>query len=323
MTGREVESGSWLKHSPVTLFTTVMGLAGFTLALSAAEAALDLTGVISGIGLGVTLCVFLALTLIYLAKALRHPSDVRAEWDHPIKLAFFPAFPISLILLSVAFLDMSEVLARSLWLPGMALQAGLTLAVVSGWIARRSFQHGHLTPAWFIPAVGNVIVPVAGVPLGYTELSWFFMSAGLIFWIVLLALVMNRLIFHDPLPERLQPTLVILIAPPAVSYLAWVQLAGGVDDVARILLNGAYLFMLIVAVQLPRILRLPFSLSFWALSFPVAAVAMASFSYAAATRSPVHQAIGLALVAALCLIVAGLIWRTVGAIRVGAVFRPD
>ena len=31
------------------------------------------------------------------------------------------------------------------------------------------------------------------------------------FWIVLLTLVMNRLIFHDPLPDRLVPTLVILI----------------------------------------------------------------------------------------------------------------
>jgi tellurite resistance protein len=34
---------------------------------------------------------------------------------------------------------------------------------------------------------------------------------------MLLTLVFNRIIFHDPLPGKLQPTLVILIAPPAVA----------------------------------------------------------------------------------------------------------
>ncbi len=116
--------------------------------------------------------------------------------------------------------------------------------------------------------MGNVIAPVAGIDLGYIEISWFFMSIGLLFWMVLLSLVMNRLIFHDPLPKRLQPTLVVLIAPPAIAFVAWTEIAGGVDAFARLLLNAAYLFTLIVAVQLPRILRLSFSLSFWALSFP-------------------------------------------------------
>ena len=48
----------------------------------------------------------------------------------------------------------------------------------------------------------------------------------------------------------------------------------------------------LVAVQLPRILRLPFAMSFWALSFPVAGLTIASFLYAEKTGSAAHLAIG-------------------------------
>ncbi|WP_417727063.1 SLAC1 anion channel family protein [Roseovarius sp.] len=314
---------SRLQYVPVTLFTIVMGLCGFTLALRAGESALGLSHAASWAAHGLTMTVFAAVALGYLAKAIRHPGAVAAEWRHPVKLAFFPAISIALVLMSTVMLAPAPGIAHVMWLTAVPMQLVLTLAVVSGWISARAFQHGHLSPAWFIPAVGNVIVAIAGVPLGYPEISWFFTSIGLVFWIVLLTLVMNRLIFHDPLPERLQPSLVILIAPPSVGFLAWVQLVGGVDAFARVLLNCAYLFTLVVAVQLPKLLKLKFSLAFWALSFPMAGVTIASFTYAEAAGSPGHRLIGLALLFALCVIIAGLLWRTLKALQAGAIFQPD
>jgi len=314
---------NWLAHVPVTLFTVVMGLCGFTLALRAGEATLGVGYLISGVAHVLTMVVFAVVSLLYVAKGLLHPGAVVAEWQHPVKLAFFPAISIALVLMSVVMLDPAPGLARAMWLVAVPLQLVLTVSVVSGWISARAFQHGHLTPAWFIPAVGNVIVAIGGVPLGYVEISWFFTSVGLIFWIIMLVLVMNRLIFHDPLPVRLQPTLVILIAPPSVGFLAWVELVGGIDPLARVLLNGAYIFTLIVAVQLPSLLRLPFSLAFWALSFPMAGVTIASFAYADATGSAGHRMIGLGLLAVLCVIILGLLLRTAKAVRNNEVFVPD
>jgi len=317
------ENHSWLEHYPVTLFTIIMGVSGLTLALRSGERALGFRETLSVGAYVLTLALFLVIASGYALKALRYPQAVRAEWDHPVKLAFFPAISIGLLLLSTATVPWSMSAAHVMWLVGALGQGVLTIAVVSGWIGSRAFLHGHLSPAWFIPAVGNVIVPIAGVKLGYIETSWFFLSVGLIFWSVLLTLVMNRLIFHDPLPERLQPTLVILIAPPAVGFLAWVELTGEIGSFGRVLLNGAYLFALIVAVQLPRILRLPFAMSFWALSFPVAALTIASFTYAGAMRSQPHQFIGVALLSALVAIIAALLIRTSRAILAGGVFRPE
>jgi tellurite resistance protein len=323
MSDAATPSATRLEHFHVTFFAIVMGLSGLTLALHAAELAYGLSSLASNISYYATIAVFVLVALLYAAKAMRHGAAVKAEWNHPVKLAFFPAISISLLLLATASLGRSAELAEGLWLAGAALQAVLTLAVVSGWIGTRSFMHGHLSPAWFIPAVGNVIVPIAGSQLGYADLSWYFMSVGLIFWIVLLTLVINRLVFHDPLPGRLQPTLVILIAPPAVAFVAWMRLTGDTGPFALILLNAAYFFTLLVAMQLPRIIQLPFALSFWALSFPFAAVTIASFVYAGAVESAAHKTIGAALLAVLLVIIAGLVLRTLKAIMAGEICQPE
>ncbi len=314
-----------LENYPISFFAIPMGLAGLTLALHAAEGALGLTALLSGAAGALTALVFAAVALGYIAKALRHPQAVQAEWHHPVRLSFFPAISISLLLLALIAQSRGMTFAAPLWLTGAAAQIVLTVAVVGGWIGARSFQHGTLNPAWFIPAVGNVVAPLAGVPLGFVELSWYFFSVGLIFWVVLLTLVINRMIFHDPIPGRLQPTLVILIAPPAVAFLAWLRLTGEVDALARILVNGAWFFALVVAMQVPRLARLPFALSFWALSFPLAALTVATLTYGARTGSTStgHETAGLALLALLLLVIAGLIARTLRAMAAGEICVPE
>ena len=322
-TAAQMPAHSRLEHFPVTFFAIVMGVAGLSLALRAVEHAYTLPSWGSDLAHAASILIFALVAILYGVKALRYPAAVQAEWAHPVRLAFFPAISISLLLIATLTLSRAPALAEGLWLLGMVLQGVLTIAVISGWIGHRAFQTPHLSPAWFIPAVGNVIVPVAGVQLGYLEISWYFLSVGLIFWIVLLTLVMNRLIFHDPMPGRLQPTLVILIAPPALGFLSWVSLTGQIDAFARILMNGAYLFTLLVAVQLPRIVKLPFALSFWALSFPFAAVTVASFLYADRTGSAAHHLFGTVLAAVLLIIIAALVTRTIRAIRADEICQPE
>lgn len=310
-----------LADLPVPLFATVLGLGGFTLATRTAENALALGPVASPALLWATIAVMALVSLLYLAKLLRHPSAVQAEWQHPVRIAFFPAISISALLIATALPD--PTIARPLWLGAVVVQGVFMLSVVASWIGHRAFTPAHLSPAWFIPAVGNVVAPIGGVAFGYVELSWLFFTTGLLFWLVLLTLVFNRLVFHDPLPGRLLPTLVILIAPPAVAFVAWVALTGAVDPFARILLNAGYLFLGIVLTQGGKIVRLPFALSWWALSFPIAALSLASMQYGMLTGSEVHRLIGLGLWGCLGATVAGLVLRTLLAAWRGEICRPE
>ena len=312
-----------LAHFPITFFATTMGLGGFALALRAAAGPLGLGPMPFRAALGASLVAFGLIALIYLLKAARHWGAVVAEWHHPVRLAFFPTTSVSMLLLATALLSEASAAAEMLWLAGTALQGVLTLSVITSWIGTRSFLHGHLNPAWFIPAVGNVIVPITGAQLGYMEVSFLFFAAGMMFWLILLTLVFNRLVFHDPMPVRLQPTLVIMIAPPAVAFISWVRMTGGVDAFAHILISLGYVFAALVVVQLPRILRLPFAMSFWALSFPVAGLTIASFLYAEKTGSAAHLVIGTGLLGLLTLIIAGLVGRTALAMARGQICVPE
>lgn len=312
-----------LENFPVTFFAVMMGLLGLCLAMTAAEEAAGASGSVSQFILGAAVAVFIVLAGFYGLKLLRHPTAVKAEWNHPVRIAFFPTISISLLLLGTALAPRIPDLAYVVWSIGAAAQAVLSLSVVANWIGHRLYQPIHLSPAWFIPAVGNVVVPLAGVGFGAVELSWLFFSAGILFWVVLLTLVMNRLIFHEPLAGRLIPTLVILIAPPTVAFVAWVRLTGDVDAFARILLNIGYVFALIVLTQAPRFYRLPFALSWWALTFPVAALSVASFVFAHETGSSFHLVIGFALTTILAFAVATLVLRTAQEIRAKQICRQE
>ncbi|MFA7413370.1 MAG: SLAC1 anion channel family protein [Rhizobium sp.] len=306
----EPASHSRLEHFPVTFFAIGMGMMGLTLALHAACKAFGWPGIVAEIGLAASAFLLALVSVGYLLKAFAYPRAVLEEWHHPVRIAFFPAISIAYLLLATALLNVNATAANAVWIAAMAVQGALALAVIGAWIGHRPFHPPQLSPAWFIPAVGNVVVPIAGVPLGYVEISWLFFSGGLIFWVILLTLVVNRLMFHDPLPGRMVPTLMILIAPPAVAYVAWLRLLGAPGAFGHMLLSLGYVFALIVLTQAIRLRGMPFALSWWALSFPVAALAIASFAHGEAMQSAAHRAIGVGLLSLLVAIIIFLLVRT-------------
>jgi tellurite resistance protein len=159
--------------------------------------------------------------------------------------------------------------------------------------------------------VGNVLVPVAGVKLGYLDVSWFFFSIGVLFWGILLTIIFYRVLFHHPIDERLMPTLFILIAPPAVGFIAYTRLTGGeLDTFARVLYYAGLFLTLLLFTQVGRFARLKFFLSWWAYSFPLAAISIASMVMYELSGTDAYRWIGAGLLLLLTAIVALLLVRT-------------
>lgn len=311
-----------LAHMPVTLFSVVMGLAGLAIAWAKVFGAARWS---QSIALAIALvasAVMLLLVFSYGAKLVRYPREVLAELRHPVRINFFPTLSIGLLLLSVVW-QQWPVVALLLWGGGAALQLMLTVVVMSSWIHHGHYGIHHLSPAWFIPVVGNIVVPLSGVHLGYYELSWFFFSIGLLFWLVLLTIIMYRLFFHEPLPERMIPTLFILLAPPSVGFLAYTSLNGGLDNFARLLYYSALFLALLLVSNGARFWRMPFFLSSWAFSFPMAALAIATTKMALLSDQPLLQWLAQGLVMVLSLIVLWLVVRTLMAVRHQQICAPE
>ena len=314
---------SCLEHFPIAFFSTVMGLAGLMLAWQKAHAVLGAPPIISTGLRGAVTALFIILLIFYGLKALRYPQAVVMEMRHPIRINFFPTVSISLLLLAIVYLERAPEAALWLWIAGALLHLGFTLAIFGSWIHHTHYDIKHANPAWFIPVVGNIVIPVAGVRLASPELSWFFFSIGLVFWIVLMTIVLYRLFFHEPLPVRLAPTLFILLAPPSVGFIAYLALTGELDAFARILYYSALFLGLLLASNAVRFLRLPFFISAWAYSFPLAALTLATLIMGARLPSLIFDLLGIGLLAILSLVVAVLVFRTAVAIQRREICAPE
>lgn len=316
-------TGGWLEHVPVPLFAMTMGVGGLGLAWRKAHEVFALP---SAIGEGLLLlagALYAAMAALYAAKAAAHPKAVAAEYAHPVRGNFFAAISISLMILAGGLLPHARTGADMLWLAGAGLQIALSAILVGRWLTREQ-QIAHSNPAWFIPIVGNVLAPIAGVPLGHGELSWFMFGVGIVFWLVLFPIVLNRILFHGMMPAKLTPTLFILLAPPSVGFLAHVQLNGGtLDGGARLLIAPALFLALILALRAARFLKLPFAVSWWAFTFPSAALALAGLRYAQLAPSPVTQTLAGVLLLAASAIIAAVFGRTLVALLRGDLFLPD
>jgi tellurite resistance protein len=269
-----------IRNLPIALFTTVMGLGGLTIATEKWEQLLELPGVFSLVLLVVTALVWITVFVAYTAKLVRYPQSVQDDLNHPVRLSFFPAISIGLILIATGAHPYLPMLANALWWVAVAAQLGLTLMILNRWIHREHFQTEHNSPAWFIPIVANLLVPILGVQLGQVEISWFFFSIGIFFWLPLMAISLNRSFFFAPMPKKLLPTLFIFIVPPAIGFVSWTALHDGVpDDFGRILYYFSLFMTLMVMSQFRRFIGQPFALTWWAFSFPLAAITIATLAY--------------------------------------------
>lgn len=311
-----------LAHLPVALFSVVMGMAGLTIAWLKAH---HTGGVPVEIGVGLrwlASALYLFLLAMYASKVLRHPEAVKAERAHPVRLNFFPAISIGL-LLSISWAQDAPAVAQWMWGIGAAVHLMFTLFAMSSWIHHTHYDIKHANPAWFIPVVGNIIVPIAGVRFAPADISWFFFSIGLVFWLVLMTIVLYRLFFHEPLPARLTPTLFILIAPPAVGFLAYVALTGQVGAFARVLYFTALFLTLLLASNVVRFFRLPFFISAWAYSFPLAAMTIATFEMSARSGQAFYAGLSWLMLAVLSGVVALLAFKTLRAASRGQICVPE
>lgn len=312
-----------LQNFPVTFFASVMGLSGYSLVLNKLSATFGFSAFVPQLVAFATLTIYLCITYMYLSKLRFHPEAFKKNDLNPHHLGFIATASVGTILVSTAIFPYSEGLARGLWSVGALVHLGLMLRTVSVWINNQEVEVLHTNPSWFIPVVGSFLVPIIGVQIAPVEISWFFFSVGVLFWIVLLAIVFYRIIYHNTLDQNLIPTLFVLMAPPSVGMLAWYNLVGELDALVKVFYFIG-LFMLMVALtQIKLYMQLrSFSLSWWTFSFPLAAFILATFTMAKELDSSLLLVVGSGLSVFLNLIVAMLVWKTLESLFRGELVAP-
>jgi len=264
-----------IQFFPITSFAMVMGLSGLTIAFGKFYHLQWLPKILYDISLFVVLALFLLFVVLYGLKLVLYPDEVKTDFRHRIRINFFSAISISLLLLSIGFYSYYPVLSISLWWLGVVLHTVFMFKTISFWI-QHNFEMQHFNPAWFIPVVGNILIPISGVDFAPVILSYFYFSAGFFFWIVLFTIFLNRTIFHAQMPEKFIPTFFIILAPPAIGFVSYMRITASWDNFSVFLLLMTYFFLALLAVMYKSFTQLKFFMSWWAFTFPLAASAIAS-----------------------------------------------
>lgn len=307
-------------------FAIVMGLTGLSLAWHRATGLMGEAAHAVALALGaMAAIVWVKLAVLGLWRQKLHPKAWAEDLAHPVRHAFVAALPIGLMLVATvatALLGPNDA-ARALWWLGSLGQFGVTVWVLSRWWAGNvagGFQWASFTPAMIIPIVGNVLAPLAGVPLGHAFWAAAQFGVGLLFWPLVLVLIFVRVGTQGMYPARLLPANFIFVAPPAVVGLSALQL--GAPPVLAHLCWGMALFAAVWAgTQAKKIAGLPFAVPHWGMSFPLAA--LAALTLRLAEGAPALVPLAVALLALASAVVAWLLLGTFRGLRDGSLLAPE
>jgi tellurite resistance protein len=227
-------------------------------------------------------CVLSALMVATAMRMWWFPEAVLADLKHPVRHVFVAALPASWVLMaSVGAAHWGRTLwAEALWMLGSASLLAVSGVVVVSWFRSDRSQDRFwlgMTPALFIPVVGNVLPALAGLVLGHPV--WAAVQFGLaaLLWPVAWGLIGWRIRRLGMWPPRLLPLTFITVAPPSVLALSGLNL-GSPYSVVVGLWCVAVLFLCASVWVARGLVKQTFGMPFWGMSFPLAAFAALSLA---------------------------------------------
>ncbi|SDW03283.1 SLAC1 anion channel family protein [Paenibacillus sp. CF384] len=300
-----------IQFLPVSLFASVMGISGLSLAWRQASKLFGSSPVIAdSIGI-LAVLIFIAISAGFLSKWILYPHKVKAEFLHPITGNFFGTITISMLLLSSIIGAYSEPAGQVVWIIGTILTLAFCFIIVTR-LLNGNLDPGHVVPPWLIPGVGTLDIAVAGGTMPFpwaNEINLLSLAVGAIVALIFLTMILSRLIHHAPLPAGLVPSMMIMIAPFEVGFLGYTNMQQKVDSFASILFYfGLFLFIVLFFKVFRK--SNPFSASWWAISFPIAALSNAALEYANFVDSWLLVGISAVVLAFLSIVLAVLLVRT-------------
>jgi tellurite resistance protein TehA-like permease len=252
-------------------------MAGLALGIASLGWCWENTGWFDGQAQALGAGVATVLLLILTAKFLLHPRLLAEDLAHPVVGSVVPTTAMTAMVISV---ELNGSSGAGLWL----LATGLHLVFLILFLRHRlrEFQLHHMVPSWFIPPVGIIVAAVTCPGGELTLLARGLMWFGLGCYGLMLPLMLYRLCFCIAVPDAAKPTIAILAAPASLSLTGYLTVSDSPDPLlVTVLLIAAVMMTALIYFALFQLLRLPFSPSYAAFTFPLVISATALFKVTA------------------------------------------
>ena len=247
---------------------------------------------------------FFVLLVPWLLRWIFFKKEAMADLEHPILSNFYATIAVAMLVLASNFIVIGKDMAvgEVFWFAGAFSTIFFGLLTPFIMFRGEHVKLDHISPAWFIPPVGLIVIPIAGsliIPQfsGMVQefvifLNYFGWGAGFFIYLSLLAVCMYRFILHHPLPSTLAPTIWINLGPIGAGTIALINL---VKNSAFVTIKEPFfvfglifwgfgiwwvMMAIIMTLHYVKKLKLPYAMSWWAFTFPLGAYVAASHSVA-------------------------------------------
>ena len=253
------------RSTPPAIFPVILGLVGLSLAWRGLGNAFLISAAMGDILLGVSAAILIYFSLAYTAKLVARPAVLMEDLRSPPGRAGISAISMAIIVLSAGLLPYGEI-ARWVWWFGIGLHIVILLLVIKS-LMKAPAESRSVTPFQYLPFVGLITAPVAGVELGYMLLSQIFAYGSFAIFLVLTVQLTAKLIRTRP-PEPLRPPFVIMLAPLGLFGMAFGQF--GFEGVFMVFLALSWVAAIVFLVLARWLTSAGFTPMWGALTFPLA-----------------------------------------------------
>lgn len=351
--------GSVIRHFSPAWYAAVMGTGGLVNALWLAGGQIPaLRSAASGL-FWLNLVLFLLFLVPWTLRWLLHFDRLREDLRNPIMSNFFVTMPVGAILVGASLMGAGSAwfdpgfvarLDLVVWAVSALLILGFGVYVVYSSFLREGLQPEHLNFSWFITPVASIVLPLLGTPLAKAWLGsspelaalvelvdLVFYGIGFFLFLLIGAVAFGNFFQHRLPPAGMAPSFWILLGPIGVGSLSllgladlaktlgWLADPGPLELFATIIWGfGLWAFILTLVLTL-RYLRsggIPFTLSWWAFIFPLAAYTIATFAVGGYTGLAAVKGYGLVLLFLLALLWLLVAVKSMAGVLVGGLLVP-
>ncbi|KAG8654610.1 hypothetical protein MANES_05G153100v8 [Manihot esculenta] len=257
------------------------------------------------------LFVLVLLSLLYIIKCLFFFRMVKAEFLHHVGVNYLFAPWISWLLLlqSAPFMAPETVSYLVLWWVFTVPVVALDVKIYGQWFTKgKRFLSTAANPTSQLSVIGNLVGAQAAANMGWRECAVCLFSLGMVHYLVLFVTLYQRLSGSYRLPAMLRPVFFLFFAAPSVACLAWETIVGAFDTASKMLFFLS-LFLCTSLVCRPTLFKRSmrrFNVAWWAYSFPLTVLALASAEYAQEVKGVISHVLMLFLSAFSVLVFIGL-----------------
>ena len=245
--------------------------------------------------------VMFALLLIpWLLRWIIFTDKALKDLNHPVVSNFYPTMSVGMLVLASDFLIIGKekLTAEIFWLCGTILTVIFSLLIPYITFKENHVKIDHINPAWFIPPVALIVIPIAGSQfIGksrnileqlFVFINYYGWGSGFFIYLALLSICMYRFILHNPLPSTLAPTIWINLGPIGAGTVSLINLINKSTFISvkepfwvfGLIFWGFGVWWFFIAVIMTlhyiRKLKLPYAMSWWAFTFPLGAYVASS-----------------------------------------------